>query len=58
LRRGELPEEELGRRMDSAKKEIAQADQCDYQVENKWGEIDVCVATVEEIVLKEIKGLA
>lgn len=55
LRRGEISEEELQRRMDSAKKEIAQASDCDYQVENKWGEIRECVNAVEKIVLGEIK---
>ena len=57
LRRGEISEEELGRRLESAKKEIAQAGDCDYQVENKWGEIRKCVNSVEKIVLDEIKDL-
>lgn len=57
LRRGEIAKEELKRRLDSALKEIAQADECDYQVENKWGEIRKCVNEVEKIVLDEIKGL-
>jgi len=54
LKRGELPEDELERRMQSALDEISQADKCDYQVENKWGEIDACVSNVEKIVLSEI----
>jgi guanylate kinase len=57
LRRGALPEEEVTRRMESAKSEIAQADQCDYQVENVWGEVKSCVSDVEKIILDEIKDL-
>ncbi|MFA5793396.1 MAG: guanylate kinase [Candidatus Gracilibacteria bacterium] len=57
LRRGEISEEELSRRLESAKKEIAQAGDCDYQVENKWGEIRKCVNSVEKIILDEIKDL-
>lgn len=57
LRRGEMNAEELKRRMDSAKKEIAQAKDCDYQVENSWGKIDECVKNVEKIILAEIKNL-
>ncbi len=57
LRRGKLSEKELEQRMESARKEIAQANECDYQVENKWGEINKCVSEVEKIILDEIKGL-
>ncbi len=57
LRRGKMSDEELKHRMDSALKEIAQAEECDYQVENKWGEIGQCVRKVEKIVLAEIKDL-
>lgn len=57
LRRGEMSEEELQKRMDSTLKEIEQADECDYQVENKWGEIDQCVGNVTKIILDEIKDL-
>lgn len=57
LRRGDLPADELLRRMRSAKKEIVQAKLCDYQVENKWGEVDDCLFKVEQIILKEIKYL-
>lgn len=57
LRRGKLSDEELALRMQSAKKEIAQAKDCDYQVENKWGEIGQCVAQVEKIILAETKNL-
>lgn len=57
LMRGELPEEELKRRLESARKELAQAGDCDYQVENKWGEVRACVSNVERIILEEIKNL-
>ncbi|MFH1284520.1 MAG: guanylate kinase [Candidatus Peregrinibacteria bacterium] len=57
LRRGEMTDEELKRRMDSALAEIAQAGECDYQVENKWGKINECVLNVEKIILKEIEGM-
>ncbi|MFH1534203.1 MAG: guanylate kinase [Nitrospirota bacterium] len=57
LRRGKMGEEELKKRMDSTLKEIEQADECDYQVENKWGEIDRCVGNVTKIILDEIKDL-
>lgn len=57
LRRGEMTDDELQRRMDSALKETSQADQCNYQVPNKWGEIDESVGAVEAIVLKEIEGM-
>ncbi|MBU1151619.1 guanylate kinase [Patescibacteria group bacterium] len=57
LRRGEISDDELERRLDSARKEIAQAGSCDYQVENKWGEIKKCVNAVEKIIVEEIKDL-
>lgn len=57
LRRGALSDEELERRLDSAKKELAQADDCNYQIENKWGEIMACVSKVEKVVLEEIDEL-
>lgn len=57
LHRGDLSEDELERRMESAKEEINQAKFCDYQVENKWGEVDDCLYNVEQIILKEIKDL-
>ncbi|MDA1060383.1 MAG: guanylate kinase [bacterium] len=57
LRRGALSDDELKRRMDSAKKEIAQSGDCDYQVENEWGKIKECVSHVEKIILAEINDL-
>ncbi|PIR54956.1 guanylate kinase [Candidatus Peregrinibacteria bacterium CG10_big_fil_rev_8_21_14_0_10_36_19] len=57
MKRGSLPEDEVQKRLESAQKEIAQAGECDYQVENKWGDVTNCLATVERIVLEEIKDL-
>jgi len=57
LRRGKISDEELEKRFDSAKKEIAQSGECDYQVENKWGELGDCVGNVERIILAEIKKM-
>lgn len=48
--RGRLPEEEVERRMESARKEIAQADQCDHRIVNEYGKIDEAVAQVDEII--------
>ena len=56
LRRGDISDEELERRMESARKELAQADDCDFQVENTWGEVDACVKKVVDIVLKEVES--
>ena len=55
LKRGEMSDEEFEKRMESAKKEIAQASECDFRVDNIWGEIDECVANVEEIILRKTK---
>lgn len=57
LRRGELPEEEIERRLESAKKEIAQSKECNYEVENQWGNVEDCVGRVERIVMAELKTL-
>lgn len=57
LRRGKISDAELEKRMQSARKELAQAKDCDYQVENKWGEAAKCVRAVEGIILAELKGL-
>lgn len=57
LRRGTISDEELERRMESAQKEIALAGECNYEVENKWGEIKKSVAGVERIILAEIEDL-
>lgn len=57
MRREKMSDEELKLRMQSALSEIERKGDCDYEVENKWGEIDECVANVEKIILKEIKNL-
>lgn len=57
LNRGEISDEELKKRLKSALDEIAQADECSYQVENEWGKADQSVREVEKIVLDEIKDL-
>lgn len=57
LRRGEMDDEELQKRMKSALDEIARADECDYRVENEWGKIGECVGSVQKIVLDEIADL-
>lgn len=57
LRRGEISEDELQKRMDSALKEISQADKCDYQVPNQWGQMKQSVHEVEKIILSEIKKI-
>ncbi len=48
--RGKLPEEEVERRMESARKEIAQAGECDYRIVNEYGKIDEAVAKVDGII--------
>jgi len=50
-KRGKLPEEEVARRMESARKEIAQADECDFRILNEYGKIDEAVGSVEKIIL-------
>jgi guanylate kinase len=51
LNRSQVDEAELENRLESAAKELAQADQCDFQVENEWGKIDQCLREVEKIIL-------
>lgn len=57
LRRGKISDDELAHRLESAQKEIAQSGDCDYQVNNEWGNVRDCVYTVEQIILSEIKDL-
>jgi len=40
--------------MESARKEIAQADECDFRVKNEYGKIDKAVDEVDELLLKNI----
>ncbi len=54
-RRGRLPEEEISRRMESARKELALAPMYDYRVKSLENQIDTCVADVEKIILDEAK---
>jgi guanylate kinase len=50
-KRGKLPEEEVERRMESARKEIAQADECDFRVVNEYGKVEEAVEKVDEMIL-------
>jgi len=52
--RGKLPEEEVERRMESARKEIAQAGECDYRIENEYGKIKETVDKVDDLILKNL----
>jgi guanylate kinase len=52
--RGKLPEEEVERRMESARKEIAQADQCNFRVKNEYGKIEEAVEEVDGLILKNL----
>jgi len=51
--RGKLPEEEVERRMESARREIAQADECDYRIVNEYGKIEEAVRVVDGIIMRE-----
>ena len=53
-KRGELPEDEVKRRMESAKKEMDLADEFKYQVWNYEGEVQDCIEDVKLIIMKEI----
>lgn len=50
LGRGPLPEEEITRRLESAKGEIALADLCDYRIESRHGEIERMVDEAAAII--------
>jgi guanylate kinase len=50
-KRGKLPEEEVERRMESARKEISQAGECDYRVVNEYGKVEEAVGEVEKIIV-------
>lgn len=52
-RRGKLPEEELQRRMQSAEKEMKDADLFDYQVWSLEDKIPQCVDEVKKIIFEE-----
>lgn len=53
--RGELPPDELKRRMESAERELDVADEFQYEVWSKQNKIPECVADVDEIILKEME---
>lgn len=50
LKRGKLPDEEIARRMESAKSEIAQSMDCDYCIDSPHGQIPKIVRAVEDII--------
>jgi len=54
-RRGKLPQEEIQLRMESAQKELKDADLFDYQIWSLEGKVDQCVADVEKIFVDELK---
>jgi guanylate kinase len=54
-KRGKLPAEELERRMESARVELAQAAQFDYQVWSLEDKIPECVDAVRKIILEEVQ---
>ncbi|MCD6109604.1 guanylate kinase [bacterium] len=57
LKRGKLPEEEIKRRMQSAKREFAKGGKvCTYQVPSLNGKIKKCVSDVEALILSEISN--
>ena len=55
-KRGKLPEEEIKRRMASAKREIDRSDECDYILPTITGQIVECADEVEDIILESLRG--
>lgn len=53
--RGELPSDEIARRMESAAREMELAGEFDYQVWNLEGQVEKCVLDVEAIIEGELK---
>lgn len=53
-KRGKLPEEEIQRRMQSAERELSDAQLFDYQVWSLEGKVSECVSEVEKIIADEI----
>ena len=53
--RGKLPDEEVERRMESARREIAQADECDHRLVNEYGKIEEAVEKADEVILGELE---
>jgi len=54
--RGKLPEDEVERRMESARKEIALASDCDYRVVNEYGKVEEAVNQVENFICGDLNG--
>lgn len=54
LNRGKLPDEEVERRLMSARREIAESHLCKYQIESIHGQIDRMVEDTEAVLRKEI----
>ena len=54
-KRGELPKEEVERRMESARKEMKLADEFDHQVWNYEGKVEDCISDVKDIMGNEIE---
>lgn len=54
LRRGKLPDDEIERRLASAREEIAQSDLCRYKIESIHGQIDRMVEDTEAILKQEL----
>lgn len=50
-RRGRLSDEELARRMESARKELKDASLFDYEIINREGAIDECVNEIKRIIV-------
>ena len=50
-KRGKLSEEELARRMESARKELKDANLFDYQIVNREAEMEECLTAIRNIIL-------
>lgn len=54
LNRGKLPDEEIERRLESARREIAESDLCKYKIDSIQGQIDRMADDMEEIIRREV----
>jgi guanylate kinase len=54
LKRSKLPDDEVERRMQSARHEMAERDNCDFVVPSVTGEVEACTDQVEKIILSRI----
>lgn len=54
LKRGVIPDEEMARRMESARSEIAQMDLCDYHIDSPSGQVEKMVVEIEGIIGREV----